>query len=400
MEAESCVICAEALDVIGLGPCNHRATCGTCALRLRVLGDSLSCCLCKQQQETIVFTRSRVKQYDDFEIWGGRFSSMKYDEEAAAFFDEDCSDFMEMSQSLRGSDCAVCSAKLPTRSELISHLKDAHAIEFCSLCLRGRQSFLQEQPLFTQKSLKQHCATLHVACELCKRCHYDETELWAHMWKDHHACHLCPVQGVTAMEFFSRPEDVQAHHRSAHFLCEQPSCAAAFGSVVALAAHTASAHASEAPRAGRGLTFPLHAPASQPPRRNQPAAPRSVKMQLPQTVANVPRVVDSNDSMHWPTISGSNSVPLNERQSDRVRRTSARENSHPATLSQLLGAVASLNVTDSDAFPSLGGKSGAGANAVAPKQWGAPSMFSGLGAAPVKRKTRRGVSVVVSKWGG
>lgn len=45
---ECCVVCAEPLEWVAIGPCGHREVCALCVVRLRFVLKDTRCCFCKQ----------------------------------------------------------------------------------------------------------------------------------------------------------------------------------------------------------------------------------------------------------------------------------------------------------------------------------------------------------------
>lgn len=64
---DDCLICCEPIRVYALGSCNHRNVCATCCLRRRKLYDENDCCICKQKQEQVIFTASRLAPFAGFD---------------------------------------------------------------------------------------------------------------------------------------------------------------------------------------------------------------------------------------------------------------------------------------------------------------------------------------------
>eukprot|EP00121_Abeoforma_whisleri_P003025 Awhi_evm1s2717 len=52
-----CTLCVGLIEYYSIGPCNHIGVCHRCSLRLRVISESIQCPICRQDCETVVFTK-------------------------------------------------------------------------------------------------------------------------------------------------------------------------------------------------------------------------------------------------------------------------------------------------------------------------------------------------------
>lgn len=140
----------------------------------------------------------------------------------------------------------------------------------CDLCVENRKVFAQEFELFSQKDLRVHERDGdtdggpfkgHPLCEFCNQRMYDDNALWSHLRKSHYTCHLCERHRGVTNEFLNTYDDLEAHFRSLHFLCEDDGCLAqkfvVFNSEVELQAHCGQVHMTNAPRRTRQVALPV-----------------------------------------------------------------------------------------------------------------------------------------------
>ncbi|KAF8049876.1 hypothetical protein N665_2105s0011, partial [Sinapis alba] len=257
---DSCAVCAENLQWVAYGFCGHREVCSTCVVRLRfILGDR-RCCICKTECPVAFVTKEfgdYTKTITDFSTFpsdpkeGRVGGSFWYHEETKVFFD-DFNQYTRIKSMCRLSCTSCDKAKKGSKSnhrlrfKSVEHLKDhlnhQHNLHMCSLCLVGRKVFICEQKLFTKDQLNQHISsgdsevdgseserggfTGHPMCEFCKRPFYGGNELYTHMSREHYTCHICQRLRPGKYEYYGNYDDLEAHFRSDHFLCEDESCLA------------------------------------------------------------------------------------------------------------------------------------------------------------------------------
>ncbi|ESQ39355.1 hypothetical protein EUTSA_v10001330mg [Eutrema salsugineum] len=259
---DCCAVCAENLGWVAYGSCGHREVCSTCVVRLRFIFGDRRCCICKTECPIVFVTKAfgdNTKTITDFSTFPlepneGRVGSFWYHEETKVFFD-DLNQYARVKAMCRLS-CTSCdkTKKIQTkggsnhrlRFKSVEHLKDhlnhQHKLHMCSLCLVGRKVFICEQKLFTKAQLNQHISsgdsevdgseserggfTGHPMCEFCKIPFYGGNELYTHMSRDHYTCHICQRLKPGQYEYYGNYDDLEAHFRSDHFLCEDESCLA------------------------------------------------------------------------------------------------------------------------------------------------------------------------------
>lgn len=117
--------------------------------------------------------------------------------------------------------CKVCSQKFKSFKHLKEHVSLFHALKMCEQCLQNNKLFASEQVLYDEEAFRIHKITQHVQCDLCFTFHYDQRELLTHIKSQHFFCELCAVEKRTA---YSNYNELEAHYRQAHYLCEVEMC--------------------------------------------------------------------------------------------------------------------------------------------------------------------------------
>lgn len=254
-EEASCLICCEPIDYFSVGECEHRFVCSQCTLRRRGLYKEMHCCICKQDLEKTIFSRSSTKPFRSLKL-----SGMFFDETSKCYF-EDQSHF-EQAQKLWKFACPVCDKEcehpLASLSNLKKHLK-THHMSYCDLCLQHRKIFLKEHKVYTPAALEKHEfgegekeLDQHQWCEFCTRLFFDKDDIFQHLMKEHFTCHLCERNGIK-YHYFKDYRSLERHFRRQHFICEDKGCLEkkfiVFGTALDLRAHDLKFHMQE-----RGLT--------------------------------------------------------------------------------------------------------------------------------------------------
>lgn len=119
---------------------------------------------------------------------------------------------------------------------LQSHLRTAHNMTLCELCITHKRDFVSKLPRFTPQGLKSHQTkgdgplsgfTGHPLCEFCKPTRfYDVVKLHEHLNKEHYKCHICEKAGKVN-RFFKDYDRLEWHFEREHFLCRDAQCLAA-----------------------------------------------------------------------------------------------------------------------------------------------------------------------------
>ncbi|KAK3034659.1 hypothetical protein RJ639_033614 [Escallonia herrerae] len=258
---DSCAVCADTLEWVSYGSCGHKEVCSTCVARLRFICNDRRCCICKTESDAVFVTKALgdyTRMINDFSVLPnerkeGRGGSYWYHEDTQAYFDD--LDQYKMIKAMCRLSCSVCD-KVDERQpsdgskrrrfrnieQLKGHLFHQHTRLMCSLCLEGRKVFICEQKLYTRAQLNQHISTGdsevdgtererggfmgHPICEFCRTPFYGDNELFLHMSTDHYTCHICQRQHPGQYEYYKNYDDLEAHFRGEHFLCEDETCLA------------------------------------------------------------------------------------------------------------------------------------------------------------------------------
>lgn len=147
---------------------------------------------------------------------------------------------------------------------LAGHVKSTHGMHICLLCASHQSVFPQELPRFTDEELQRHNEGTakqtsstgkpdptaveygHPLCLLCDTRFYDEQLLYQHLRQEHYHCHLCLQRQRGDREYYNMYEDLDAHFRAYHIMCDDPACAdekfVAFNSQLELIAHKIEHH--------------------------------------------------------------------------------------------------------------------------------------------------------------
>ncbi|CAI5981838.1 unnamed protein product [Closterium sp. NIES-64] len=299
---DCCVVCAEPLRWVAIGPCRHRDVCSMCVARLRIVMNDRRCCICKQDCPAVVVTKA-LGEYTrcsyDFSILPGAVKKpglsggdFWYEPTMHAYFDDE--DHFKTMAALTRLACRVCQGDAPpsamdaaaaAAATAASARADAAAAEATSggagegsgrgdgaggrggnggkgrggkgggrggKMLKG--SVPQEFSFTHVNSLKAHLQQSHRLgmCDLClegRKVFVCEQRL-AH---------------PGSYEYFRSYDDLEAHFRQEHHLCEDRECLekkfVVFSSDLELKRHIAQMHAGNMKRAERNRV--LQIPASQ-----------------------------------------------------------------------------------------------------------------------------------------
>ncbi|KAI8927775.1 hypothetical protein BC831DRAFT_398260, partial [Entophlyctis helioformis] len=226
-DGEACHICAEPVTWYAVGECNHRV-CHICSLRLRALYKSKACTFCKTDLDKVVFTGSSDLAFESFTLRG-----MKKDAKLAVFFETD--QIYDETMVLLRFNCPdpECPVACPGGwSELRNHVKAAHELLLCELCIRHKKVFTHEHTLFTSEALRIHSRDGdpsdpsfkgHPECGFCRNRFYSYDELYEHCREKHEQCFLCNQQGIRN-QYFQDYQRLEEHFNKDHFPCRNPEC--------------------------------------------------------------------------------------------------------------------------------------------------------------------------------
>lgn len=266
-------------------------------MRLRfILGDP-RCCICKTDCSTVFVTKalgSFTEAKSDFSefppgVSEGQHGKYWYHEDSQAYFDD--VDHYRMMRAMCRLSCSICDSngadqrrdggnrrnKFRNIEQLKGHLYHQHKMFMCSLCLEGRKVFISEQNLYNRSQLRQHISsgdsevdgseserggfTGHPVCEFCRNPFYGDTELYMHMSTEHYTCHICQRQHPGQYDYYRNYEDLEAHFRQEHFLCEDEACLAkkfvVFQAEAEMKRHNAIEHGGHMSRSKRNAALQI-----------------------------------------------------------------------------------------------------------------------------------------------
>lgn len=287
---DCCAVCAEPLEWVGYGLCGHRDVCSTCIARLRFVLCDKQCCICKQECPSVFVTKALgdyTKSVDNFEALAER-RDLWYESNIQAYFDDE--EQFKMMKAMCRLSCSVCERAESAGKEFVKkghvfrnldllrrHLFNAHKVQMCGLCLEGRKVFICEQKLYSKKQLERHLLsgdseidgndedrggfTGHPLCNFCRTRFYGDNELYQHMSTDHYTCHICQRLHPGRYDYYRNYDDLEAHFRHEHALCEHPDCLAqkfvVFSSDAELKRHNALVHGGNMSRAQRNAALQI-----------------------------------------------------------------------------------------------------------------------------------------------
>jgi hypothetical protein len=249
VDAVYCLTCCEPIAYFALGPCNHRDLCDKCSLRMRECYKDNSCPLCKNAIDQVIYTRDENKKYEEYEV-----KQMWYDDLLKAYFEDEA--HYTKTLTLWDFVCPVCrdqKSKFNGLFALQKHIKTAHQLYYCDVCLKYRKVFLHEQKLYNKVDLPKHKREgdselklkPHSWCEYCKQYLFGEDELFYHCQDKHETCFLCEAKGIR-WQYFRNYDHLERHFDARHQLCHDEQCLArkfvVFDSPIELQAHRISVH--------------------------------------------------------------------------------------------------------------------------------------------------------------
>lgn len=254
--AVMCSVCCDDIQLYAVGPCNHRAMCHLCSLRMRALSDHTYCVMCRHDCETVVFTKDATSAFPDLPVEGKPFDKkLKIYYASTAIFKE--------VQDLFRASCQICISNnekdtqhFPNMRLLKEHLKKEHEMFLCELCLSHLKIFLSEQKLYTRKDLAKHrmfgdagssSFKGHPVCAFCKLHFYGDEELFVHLRDKHFRCDICLRDDPTSQHvYYPDYPELKRHFEKEHIMCEDEECEAkkfvVFATEIDYKAHVAEEH--------------------------------------------------------------------------------------------------------------------------------------------------------------
>lgn len=192
----TCIICTNPLRFCAIGQCDHEI-CSLCALRLRIKNKDKGCAICKQELPYMVvydMASEGRKSFASFDVHeDAPQPGIDVEHQSNLYFVNCSKHFSEMCDK-RSIICPVagCTGRFAIEAHLVHHLKSAHALYMCSLCLANRPLFIPEQQLYTKSQLNAHLnappgslsgaggdkTAGHPMCRFCNERFYDSPALY------------------------------------------------------------------------------------------------------------------------------------------------------------------------------------------------------------------------------
>ena len=113
------------------------------------------------------------------------------------FFNDDS---YEKFVDLQSEKCTICYDSFKNIAELKRHMSKNHSLFQCDLCTKHYLLFPGERKWYTRAELATHkrkgdpddkSHKGHPLCTFCDERYLDEHELYRHLRRDHHLCHIC-----------------------------------------------------------------------------------------------------------------------------------------------------------------------------------------------------------------
>ncbi|CAN3500633.1 E3 ubiquitin-protein ligase Hel2p [Diutina catenulata] len=244
---ESCVICANPMEFVGVTPCQHQV-CHKCLLRQRVLYGKSQCLVCRSDNPRAVVASPPSVPFEDYK----KSDFIKHDN---AKWGVDFADraAYDASMSLLRAQCPICSREFAQLKQLEDHARTEHNKHYCGICAAHKKAFVSELPLYTAKQLNRHQTSGdedgfsgHPECRHCKTRFYSVDELNIHIRHHHERCHLCDQQRPKTASYYKNYASLYQHFKRDHYVCSVPSCVekgfVVFGDDLELTAHMLKEH--------------------------------------------------------------------------------------------------------------------------------------------------------------
>lgn len=226
----NCLICDEKSEYHSLHICNHDIFCMLCIIRCRTFYNDKKCPLCNIESPYVLITENPKEDYELL-IRKKKFFYEDDDFKKNGVYFTDISS-KEVLVQLRAFKCPIKSCirtdLFNTLEELSIHMKNYHDSYFCSTCISHNSKFLQEQTVYTKKSLEDHIefgdvqVIPHPKCCYCNELFFSNDELFEHMNTFHFCCQVC--HQLHRKIFFSNIENLVKHHKSSHYYCPVKEC--------------------------------------------------------------------------------------------------------------------------------------------------------------------------------
>ncbi|KFD70624.1 hypothetical protein M514_09768 [Trichuris suis] len=268
-----CIICCDSAKHFMYGNCCH-PICLKCGLRIRFLGGSNECPVCRQEMRTVIQTLLFIV------LWRGEKNLLKcfvvnnagivpdhttfvterrFEERGIEF---ETPSLLRIANDLLAYRCTVCPDEendffdFPS---LRAHMQRKHELFYCEICIENILRFPFEFVCYTRELLARHrrvgtaddkSQRGHPLCSFCDVRYLDDDQLYRHLRIDHFFCHLCERTGKN--KFFANQ----------HHLCEEGRCrneplGVAFSSELDLQYHKAVEHSACSDRSRVRLSQPV-----------------------------------------------------------------------------------------------------------------------------------------------
>ncbi len=154
LDANSCLLCANPLQTIAVGACDHRVICYICMLRLRWILKKNACPLCKVPLETLFVVNTLDAKYED--LMKNKSSLVQDSSDPNVYYEDEVA--CDRMRKLRGYYCLWegCGKNLYDQKALDGHLRSAHNRVLCEVCFKNRPVFMGEQLVFPSHKLQEH----------------------------------------------------------------------------------------------------------------------------------------------------------------------------------------------------------------------------------------------------
>uniref|UniRef100_A0A8R1E146 RING-type E3 ubiquitin transferase n=1 Tax=Caenorhabditis japonica TaxID=281687 RepID=A0A8R1E146_CAEJA len=253
--AMDCDICCKPNDVFGVGSCRH-PICVECAIRMRVLGNSKTCPVCRADLEILSFCTTDV----DFSTVQLSFAPSGHPDEPRFGIRFNSKVSGSKYEKYLAHVCKICKTddgerlEFPSFMSLRQHMASRHEQSYCHICTDNLNLFSRERKTYTREQLQRHMKSGdfddksfkgHPQCLFCEQKFLDEENRYRHLRKEHFFCQFCESDGTMTNVFFGKHDELKKHYKENHFICEVDECkemGIAFASKFELDLHCANEH--------------------------------------------------------------------------------------------------------------------------------------------------------------
>ncbi|GMM30481.1 E3 ubiquitin-protein ligase [Martiniozyma asiatica (nom. inval.)] len=230
-DLDTCLVCADPLQIAALSPCNH-TVCNVCAFRQRALYGKKHCLVCRTENNELIFTDNiKIQNYNDIpnstliEKFKGdlgiRYTSYDSKDKTLTLLNWKCPI----------KKCTLHNFSFDKFKELNTHVKSAHNKQYCRICGENKKAFPFELQLYDPKLLEKHIKhgdydgfKGHPDCRFCKERFYSDDELSIHLRQKHEKCHVCDQIDSSKPKYFKNYNELERHFGDDHYICTVRSC--------------------------------------------------------------------------------------------------------------------------------------------------------------------------------